>query len=184
MQGVQAIAKAAPATIGPPLPARSISASTCHSRLRRATKSEATKRTPMAMISAAEIFSAARGGPGGWSRAPVAVSPRTMKIAEKLATKSRLGTRTRRQSASSSSAGGDAGDRREVAGDQRQHAGREEGDEARAEGGEDPDSGGGIGADLAGAGSTHPSDAAHGTQRADPQLHPQEVPRALEHRRA
>ena len=34
-QGVQAIAKAAPATSGPPLPARSISASTRHSRLSR-----------------------------------------------------------------------------------------------------------------------------------------------------
>ncbi len=53
MQGVQAIAKAAPATIGPPLPARSIRASTCHSRLSRVMKSEATKRTPIAMIRAA-----------------------------------------------------------------------------------------------------------------------------------
>ena len=47
MQGVQAIAKAAPATIGPPLPARASSASTCHSRFSRVMKSEATKRTPM-----------------------------------------------------------------------------------------------------------------------------------------
>ena len=53
MQGVQAIAKAAPATIGPPLPARSSNASKCHSRLRRRTKSWATKRIPMAMIRAA-----------------------------------------------------------------------------------------------------------------------------------
>ena len=51
MHGVQAIANAIPATSGPPLPARSISASTCHSRFRRATNRLATKRTPMAMIS-------------------------------------------------------------------------------------------------------------------------------------
>ena len=50
MQGVQAIAKAAPATIGPPLPARSSRASTCHSRFSRVMNSEATKSTPMAMI--------------------------------------------------------------------------------------------------------------------------------------
>ena len=37
MQGVQAIAKAIPATSGPPFPARVMSASTCHSRLRRVT---------------------------------------------------------------------------------------------------------------------------------------------------
>ena len=35
---------------GPPLPARAISASTCHSRFRRATNRLATNRTPIAMI--------------------------------------------------------------------------------------------------------------------------------------
>ena len=56
MHGVQAIAKAAPATTGPPLPARSISASTRHSRFSLGTKSAAMKRTPIAMIRAAATF--------------------------------------------------------------------------------------------------------------------------------
>ena len=55
-------------------------------------------------------------------------------MAENEAMKSRLGTRTRRQSASSSLAGADAGDRRQVAGHERQHAGGEERDEPGAEG--------------------------------------------------
>ena len=105
MQGVQAIAKAAPATIGPPLPARSSSPSTCHSRLSRVTKSEETKSTPMAMISAAEILVSVWLLSLKKEPRPVAVSPRTMKIAEKLATKSRLGPRTRRQPALSRSSG-------------------------------------------------------------------------------
>ena len=103
MQGVQAIAKAAPATIGPPLPARSSRASTCHSRLSRVMKSEATKSTPMAMISAPEIFVSSSLWSCRIEPRPVAVRPRRMKIAEKLATKSRLGPSTRRQPASSSS---------------------------------------------------------------------------------
>ena len=48
--GVQAIANAAPATTGPPRPAFSMSVSGCHSRLIRATKTEAMKKTPITMI--------------------------------------------------------------------------------------------------------------------------------------
>ena len=66
--------------------------------------SEATKSTPIAMISAAEILVSVCLFSSKKEPRPVAVSPRTMKIAEKLATKSRLGPSTRRQPASSSSA--------------------------------------------------------------------------------
>src|SRR6201996_3663041 len=56
MQGLQAIAKAAPAPIGPPLPARERSACTCHSLFSLVMKSEPTKRAPIAMISQPEIL--------------------------------------------------------------------------------------------------------------------------------
>ena len=56
-QGVQAIAKAAPATTGPPLPARSISASTCHSRLSRGMNERGDEQDPHGDDQAAEIFS-------------------------------------------------------------------------------------------------------------------------------
>ena len=57
----------------------------------------------MATISTPATFS--RVSRWSWSvwPIPVAVSPRRMKMVEKLATKSRLGTRTRRHSARSSS---------------------------------------------------------------------------------
>ena len=55
-QGVQATAKAAPATSGPPLPARSISESTRHSELSRVTNRVATKKTPITMISTPAIL--------------------------------------------------------------------------------------------------------------------------------
>ena len=58
----------------------------------------------MAMISAAEILVSSSSLSRRKEPRPVAVRPRKMKIAEKLATKSRLGTSTRRQPASSSSA--------------------------------------------------------------------------------
>ena len=57
MHGVQAIANAIPAIIGPPLPARAMRASTCHSTLSRATNRLATNRTPIAMITTPAIFS-------------------------------------------------------------------------------------------------------------------------------
>lgn len=103
MQGVQAKANAAPATSGPPLPARCMSASTCHSLFSRVTKKEATKRTPIAMIKAAAILSSA----SRWSLSSdpilVAPMPSRMNTAEKLPQKIRLGTRTFFQSAPSSS---------------------------------------------------------------------------------
>ena len=48
--GVQATANAAPATSGPPEPARDISASGRHSRLSFGTNGVSTKNTPSAMI--------------------------------------------------------------------------------------------------------------------------------------
>ena len=150
MQGVQAIAKAAPATIGPPLPARSISASTCHSRLSRATKREATKSTPIAMIRAPAIFSAAAcarcrvGAEAGGGEA------------EQDEDRREAGDEEQAGAEHAAPAGvvelrrGDPGHRREVAGDERQHAGREEGDDSRREGGEDADSRRRIGAENRG----------------------------------
>src|ERR1700759_4318248 len=91
MHGVQAVAKAAPATIGPPLPARESSASTCHSLFSRVMKSEATKRTPIAMISQPETWVSSGLFEERKEPSPVAVSPSRMKIDEKLATKIRLG---------------------------------------------------------------------------------------------
>ena len=61
-------------------------------------------------------------------------------MVEKLATKTRLGARTRRQLARVELADGDAGDGRQVAGDERQHAGRDERDEPGSEGRQDADS--------------------------------------------
>ena len=99
----------------------------------------------MAMISAPEIFVSSCLWSWRAEPRPVAVRPRRMKIAEKLATKRRLGPSTRRQPALVELARRDAGHRREVAGHQRQHAGGEEGDDPGREGGEDPDPGRGIG---------------------------------------
>ncbi len=104
MQGLQAIAKAMPATIGPPLPARESSACTCHSLFSLVMKSEPTKRAPIAMISQPEIFVSSGLFSERNEPRPVAVRPSRMKIAEKLATKVSAGGTTLRQSASSSSA--------------------------------------------------------------------------------
>ena len=94
----------------------------------------------MAMISAAgDLLEQCPGGPEGVEPSPVAVSPRRMKIAEKLATNSRLGAEHPAPAARLELADGDAGDGRQVAGDERQHAGGEERDEPGAEGREDAD---------------------------------------------
>ena len=69
----------------------------------------------------------------------VALSPRRMKIEEKLAMNSRLGTSTRRAPTVSQFGGLDAGDRRDVAGDERQHARREERHRAGCDCGEHAD---------------------------------------------
>ena len=153
--GVQAIAKAAPATIGPPLPARSSSASTCHSRFSRVDEQGGDEEDAHRDDQRRRDLLERRWW--SWSVDADARSrsgPSRMKIAEKLATKSRLGARTRRQPASSMLARGDPGDRRQVAGDERQHAGGEERDEARGERGEDPDSGGGIAVHRPNSGGT------------------------------
>ena len=65
-------------------------------------------------------------------------------MAEKLATKSRLGDEHPAPAGLLEVPGGDSGDRRQVAGDQGQHAGGEERDEARRERGEDCHSCGGV----------------------------------------
>ena len=63
-----------------------------------------TKKTPIAMITQAAILSSRSWCCCRVLPIPVAPSPSRMKIAEKLETKSRLGTITRRQSAFSRSA--------------------------------------------------------------------------------
>src|SRR3954468_15802757 len=55
--GVQATANAAPATSGPPEPARVISASGRHSRLSLGTNGVSTKKTPSGMITAPATLS-------------------------------------------------------------------------------------------------------------------------------
>ena len=95
VHGVHAIANAAPATIGPPRPARCISASTCHSREKRGTNGASTNSTPIAMMMPPHTFNAA--GPVSAPRNACCPSrPRVMKIAEKVATNIRLGPITRR----------------------------------------------------------------------------------------
>ena len=70
-----------------------------------------------------------------------------MKIEEKLAMNSRLGTSTRRAPTPSLQVGRrHADDRREVAGDERQHARREERHEAGGQRQRDAHAGGGVGA--------------------------------------
>ena len=106
MHGAQAIENAAPATIGPPVPARAISASTRHSRFSRATNIEAMNSTPITIISAPAIFSSVRWLSRSVSPIAVAVRPRRMKMTENEAMKRSAGTSTRRVDASSSSFGG------------------------------------------------------------------------------
>ena len=101
MHGVQAIENAAPATIGPPLPARAISASTCHSRFSRSMNVAATNSTPMTISNTAPMFVSRSWLSRSVSPSAVAVSPRRMKTTENEAMKSRLGPSTLRQSVSS-----------------------------------------------------------------------------------
>ena len=58
VQGVQASAKAAPISTGPPRPARSINPSKCQLRLNAGTNEDSRNTTPITMITAPEIFSA------------------------------------------------------------------------------------------------------------------------------
>src|SRR3954469_13625727 len=80
MHGVQATAKAAPATSGPPDPARLISESGCHSLLRMGTNGLATKTAPIVMISAPEILSSATLWSLSVWASPAPVQPRATKI--------------------------------------------------------------------------------------------------------
>ena len=105
VHGVQAIANAAPATSGPPRPARRSSESGCHSRFSRPMNGVARNMTPITMINTP---------PTCWrvclwalSAEPITVAlmPSRMKISEKLAMNSRLGTSTRRAPVSFRSAG-------------------------------------------------------------------------------
>ena len=96
VQGVHAIAKAAPATSGPPRPARRSSDSECHSRLSMPTNGVARNTTPIRMISTPPICSSACLWVLSVEPMTVAERPSRMKISEKLAMNSRLGTSTRR----------------------------------------------------------------------------------------
>ena len=105
VHGVHAIANAAPASNGPPRPASLVSDSECHWKLSASTNGVARNIAPIATISTPP---AVRSVPMWlFSSEPtcVAVSPSRMKISEKLATNSRLGTSTRRVPACLMSAG-------------------------------------------------------------------------------
>src|SRR5947209_7530361 len=105
VHGVQAIAKAAPATSGPPRPARRTSDPQRHSQLSMRTNGVARNSTPIATISAPPTC--ARTCLCAFRVEPmtVALRPSRMKMAEKLAMNSRLGTSTRRTPTSLRSAG-------------------------------------------------------------------------------
>ena len=79
--GVHAIANAAPATSGPPLPARCASASMCHSRFSIGTNSASRNSTPIAMIATPATFSSVWRLSDSALPMPVAVIPSRMKIA-------------------------------------------------------------------------------------------------------
>jgi hypothetical protein len=93
--GVQANAKAAPASRGPPEPARAISASGRHSRFSRGTKGVTTKSTPSPTITAPAILS--RVPRESCSVAPrlVAVIPRATNTTVNDRQKTAAGSRTR-----------------------------------------------------------------------------------------
>ena len=73
--GVQATANAAPATSGPPEPARDMSASGCHSLLSLGTNGVSTKNTPSAMIIAPATLSSVPRESLSVDPMPVAVMP-------------------------------------------------------------------------------------------------------------
>ena len=140
MHGVQAIANAAPATTGPPRPARSQQRSTCHSR--PSARDERRRHEEHAQHDddrAAETCSSVCLFLISAEPIAVAPSPSRMKIDEKLAMNSRLGTSTRRAPAPLRVGRRDADDGREVARHERQHARREEGHRAGGDRGEDAD---------------------------------------------
>ena len=138
--GVQATAKAAPATIGPPVPARSISASTRHSLLSFVMNRAAMKKTPIAMIRAAEILF--RSSRFSFSVLPIAGRGEAEQDEDRREARAeeQAGRQHLRPVGLLELVGRDPGDRRQVAGDQRQDAGGEERREPRGERDEDSDS--------------------------------------------
>ena len=94
-QGVQATAKAAPATSGPPEPAREISASGRHSLLSRGTNGVSRKKTPRATIRAPATFSSVPRLVCSEDPSPVAVMPRATKTTVKARQKTIAGSRMR-----------------------------------------------------------------------------------------
>ena len=145
VQGVHAIANAAPATSGPPRPARRSSVSECHSRLSTRTNGVARNTTPIAMISAPPICSSA---------CLCVFSERAdHRRAEAQQDEDRREARDEQQARDEHPAHAhallqvrrrDADHRREVAGHERQHAGREERHEPRGERERDAHAGGGV----------------------------------------
>ena len=96
VQGVHAIANAAPARSGPPRPAKRVNDAECHWKLRASTKGVARKATPIKTIKTPPAVR--RVSMLSVSREPiwVAVRPSRMKIVEKLAMNKRLGPKTLR----------------------------------------------------------------------------------------
>ncbi len=79
--GVQATANAAPAMIGPPEPARLISASGRHSRFSRGTNGVSRKKTPSAMMTTPATLSSVPRSFCSVEPRPVAVIPSATKTA-------------------------------------------------------------------------------------------------------
>src|SRR3954464_3479336 len=109
MHGVHATAKAAPATTGPPLPARCMRPPTWNSRFSRSTNGVSRKKSPSAVMTTAETFSSRARCSFSDAPSAVAESPSTTKIAEKASTNITAGSRTRRGPAVLTSAGGTPG---------------------------------------------------------------------------
>ena len=93
--GVQATANAAPATSGPPLPARLISASGRHSRFSLGTNGVRRKSTPSAMITAPATLSSVPRESCSAEPSPVAVMPRATKTTVNARQKTIAGSKTR-----------------------------------------------------------------------------------------
>ena len=135
MHGVHATANAAPATSGPPLPARLISASGRHSLLSIGMNGVSTKKTPSRTIIAPAILSSVPLELCSVDPIPVAVMPSATNTTVNDRQKTIAGSRILRQAALARLHVGDrqARDRREIAGHERQHARRDEGHEADRE---------------------------------------------------
>ena len=96
--GVQANANAAPATSGPPEPAREISASGRHSRFRRGTNGVITNSTPSATMTTPATTSSVPRESCRVEPRPVAVMPSATKTTVKARQKTIAGSSTRARS--------------------------------------------------------------------------------------